>query len=336
MTQHGHDDDGHDHDGDDHDHDHDGHDRGRGRAHAHSHAGHSHGVLPASLGTAFAVGAALNLGFVVVEATYGVLANSMALLSDAGHNLSDVLSLLLAWGASALAQRQPSRRYTYGLRSSSILAALLNAVVLLLAVGAIAWGAVQRLLAPEPVAAGSVMAVAAAGILVNGATALLFRRGSDDDLNVRGAYLHMLADAAISLGVVATGALVMLTGWVALDPIVSLAVVAVIVWGTWDLLRQAVDLAMQAVPPGIDPERVRSFLESQAGVARIHDLHIWPMSTTETALTTHLVMPAGCSSDEFLAQVTEGLKRDFGIAHATLQVERGDGRVCPLEPDNVV
>jgi cobalt-zinc-cadmium efflux system protein len=284
---------------------------------------------------AFALGTGLNLLFVAVEAVFGLLAGSMALLADAGHNLSDVFALLVAWAASSLTRRAPTPRYTYGLRSSSILAALLNAVILLVAVGAIAVEATQRLVRPAPVAGVTVMAVAGVGILINAATAFMFARGRDNDLNVRGAYLHMAADAAVSLGVVLAGLAIVLTGWLWLDPLVSLVIAGIIVWGTWGLLRDAVNMALHAVPAGIDPGAVRRRLEQVPGVASIHDLHIWAMSTTETALTCHLVMPQGCPGDAFLASLTRSLHDEFGIAHATLQVERGESE-CALEPDHVV
>jgi cobalt-zinc-cadmium efflux system protein len=307
-----------------------------GHHHGHDHgSGHSHSHAPKDFGLAFAVGTGLNLLFVVVEAVYGILANSMALLADAGHNLSDVFALLVAWAASSLTRRAPTPRYTYGLRSSSILAALVNAVILLLAVGAIAVEAFQRFGKPEPIAGFTVMVVAGVGILINGATAWMFARGRDRDINVRGAYLHMAADAGVSLAVVLAGLAILATGWLWLDPLASLVIAGIIVWGTWGLLRDSVNMALHAVPPGIDPGAVRSALEQIPGVTSIHDLHIWPMSTTETALTCHLVMPQGCPNDAFLAAVTKSLHDKFGIAHATLQVETGE-RECALEPDHVV
>jgi cobalt-zinc-cadmium efflux system protein len=312
----------HDHAPGDHPHDH---------AHAH---GHVH--APPDFDRAFALGTALNLAFVVIEAVYGVLAQSMALLADAGHNLSDVLGLLLAWGAAALARRAPSPRYTYGLRSTSILSALGNAVLLLIAVGAIALEAVQRLWQPQAVAGGTVMAIAAIGILVNGITAWLFMAGRDGDLNIRGAYWHMAADAAVSLGVVVAGLAILVTGWHWIDPAVSLVIAGVIVWGTWALLRQSIDLAVHAVPKGIDPGLVRAYLARLPGVAQVHDLHIWGMSTTETALTCHLVLPGGHPGDAFLRDASEGLEQQFRIAHATLQIEHGDAEVCALAPEEVV
>ncbi len=291
---------------------------------------------PASFGRAFAIGIGLNTAFVAIEAGYGLASNSMALLADAGHNLSDVLGLVAAWAAAVLAQRPPSQRYTYGLRSSTILAALFNAVFLLIAVGAIAWEAFQRLFHPQPVAETTVMVVAAIGILINGATAWLFASGREHDLNIRGAYLHMAADAAVSLGVVVAGLVILGTGWLWLDPAVSLAIVAVIVWSTWGLLRDSVALAMNAVPPGIEPEQVLATLEKQDGVASVHDLHIWPVSTTDVILTAHLVMPGGHPGDAFLLRTCEELRRVFGIQHATLQVETDPATPCPLKPADVL
>jgi cobalt-zinc-cadmium efflux system protein len=291
---------------------------------------------PASFGTAFAVGIALNLTFVAVEFVYGVLANSMALVADAGHNLSDVLSLAIAWIASVLARRPPSARLTYGLGGSSIVAALFNAVLLLVAVGAIAWEAILRLLHPEPVASGTVMIVAAVGIVINGATAWLFASGRKGDLNIRGAFLHMVADAAVSAGVVAAAAVILLTGWLWLDPLTSLVVVGLIVWGTWSLLRDSLAMSVSAVPAAIDPQAVRRYLESRPGVAAVHDLHIWPMSTTDTALTAHLVLPGGHPGDEFLMQATTELRHRFGIGHTTLQIEVSAETACQLAPDHVV
>ncbi|HEY6993570.1 MAG TPA: cation diffusion facilitator family transporter [Xanthobacteraceae bacterium] len=304
----------------------------------HAHGGHGPGHVhaPANFGTAFAVGIALNLAFVAVEFVYGVLANSMALVADAGHNLSDVLSLAIAWIASVLARRPPSSRLTYGLGGSSIVAALFNAVLLLLAVGAIAWEAILRLLQPEPVASGTVMIVAAVGIVINGATAWLFASGRKDDLNIRGAFLHMVADAAVSAGVVVAGAVILLTGWLRLDPLTSLVVVGLIVWGTWGLLRDSLAMSVSAVPAAIDPQAVRLYLESCNGVAAVHDLHIWPMSTTETALTAHLVFPGGHPGDGFLMRAASELKRRFGIGHTTLQIEIDEETACHLAPDHVV
>lgn len=305
-----------------------------GHHHHHGH-GHAH-AAPDNFGRAFAVGTALNLGFVVIEAAYGFISGSMALLADAGHNLSDVIGLLMAWGAYALSRRAPSDRFTYGLRSSSILAALANAVLLLVAVGAIALEAVHRLRNPVPVGEVTVMVVATIGILINAGTAMLFASGRKGDLNIRGAYLHMAADAAVSLGVVAAGALILLTGWNWVDPAVSLVIAAVIVWGTWSLLRESLDLALHAVPAGIDAGKVRAHLAALPGVAGVHDLHIWPMSTTETALTAHLIMPGGHPGDAFLARLRHELAHDFKIHHATVQIEMGDAHACELAPEHVI
>jgi cobalt-zinc-cadmium efflux system protein len=317
-----------------HMHDHDAHDD-----HGHDHSaagGHDHGHAPKDFGFAFAVGTALNLGFVILEAVYGFLANSMALLADAGHNLSDVFGLLMAWGATVLVKRAPTPRFTYGFGSSSILAALANAIFLLVATGAIFWEAVQRLGSPEPVVGKTVMIVAALGIFVNGFTAWLFASGSKDDINIRGAFMHMAADAAISLGVVITGFAMIQTGWLWIDPVVSIVIAAIIVYGTWGLLRESAGLAMHAVPPGIDPEGVRAHLEKLPGVTAVHDLHIWPMSTTETALTCHLVIPTGHPGDQFLCDATEALHDKFEIRHATLQIEHADCGGCALANSTAV
>jgi len=303
------------------------------------HAGHRHGAggahVPANFGRAFAIGIGLNTAFVLIEAAYGIAANSMALLADAGHNLSDVLGLVVAWAAAWLSRRPPSQRYTYGLRSSSILAALFNAVFLLLAVGAIAWEAILRLFHPEPVAGGTVMVVAAIGIVINGITAWMFASGRKSDLNIRGAYLHMAADAAVSAGVVAAAAVILLTGWLWVDPAVSLVVSAVIVWGTWSLLRESLSMSLNAVPAGIAPEAVQGFLAALPGVASVHDLHIWAMSTTEVALTAHLVRPEADLDDAFLATTAHELEHRFGIHHVTLQIECG-ARECAFAPPHVV
>ncbi|MFO0994800.1 MAG: cation diffusion facilitator family transporter [Hyphomicrobiales bacterium] len=307
--------------------------------HHHSHAGHAHGGhghshAPASFDRAFAIGIALNLGFVAIEALYGFIANSMALLADAGHNLSDVLGLVIAWGASMLAKRPPSERYTYGLRSTSILAALLNAVFLLVATGGIAWEALRRFSEPAPVAGMTVIIVAAIGIVINGVTAWLFASGRKGDINIKGAYLHMAADAGVSAGVVVAGAVMLFTGWSWVDPAVSLVIAVIIVWGTWGLFRESIAMTLNAVPSGIDTAKVKSYLASLPGVAQVHDLHIWSMSTTETALTAHLVMPTGAPGDAFLMRVAEDLSHRFKIVHPTIQIECGDD--CRLAPDNVV
>jgi cobalt-zinc-cadmium efflux system protein len=300
--------------------------------HADHHHGRTHG--PRSFGFAFAAGTALNVGLVAAQLVYGIHAQSIALIADAGHNMGDALGLLLAWGAYVLARREPTERYTYGFRSASILAALANAGVLLIASGAIVWEAVQRLAAPPPVTAPTVMVVAAAAIAVNLASAWLLR-GGEHDLNIRGAFLHLLADAAVSLGVIAAGAIMLLTGWYWVDPVVSLVISGVIVWGTWRLLRDAVNLSLHAVPDGIEPADVREYLETLSGVSSVHDLHVWAMSTTETALTCHLVMPHGPPGDEFIDRVCDELQRRFGIAHPTIQIEKG-GQACRLAPANIV
>jgi cobalt-zinc-cadmium efflux system protein len=302
---------------------------------AHDHAHHDH--APRSFNAAFAIGVLLNLGFVVVEVVYGYFAHSLALLADAGHNLSDVAGLLLAWVAVYLGKRKPSVRHTYGLRRSSILAALANAVLLLIAVGAIAWEAIGRVGHPEAVSGGTVMVVAGIGIVVNTVTALLFMSGRKKDVNIEGAFLHMASDAAVSLGVLVAGVIISRTGWTWLDPVTSLAIVAVITIGTWGLFKKSVNLAMDAVPERIDPVAVKEFLSSLPGVTSVHDLHIWGMSTTETALTAHVVRPELDDHDAFLASVTKDLHDRFEIEHATLQIEQGTaGVLCRLEPDDVV
>jgi cobalt-zinc-cadmium efflux system protein len=330
----------HDHDHDHHGHDHD-HDHGHGHSHGgHSHGGHSHGLghvhAPKDFGPAFAIGIALNVGFVVIEAVYGLLSNSMALLADAGHNLSDVLGLGVAWLASELVKRAPTPRFSYGLRGSSILAALFNALFLMITVGAISWEAVQRLAAPEPIAGRTVMVVAAIGIVVNGVTAWLFASGGKSDINLRGAFLHMASDALVSAGVVLAGLLILMTGWLWLDPVVSLLINAVIVWGTWGLLRESLNMSMAAAPAHIDPDTVRTYLSARAGVTALHDLHIWAMSTTEIALTCHLVMPGGHPGDAFLHDLSADLAKKFEIRHTTLQVETDPQLACALAPEEVV
>lgn len=289
-------------------------------AHQHNH-GHSHGAT--TFGRAFAIGIALNLTFVVIEFTYGKWSNSLALISDAGHNLSDVLGLALAWGASVLAQTKPTRNRTYGMRRSSIFAALINAIAILVVVGAVAWEALQRFSNPQPIAGNTVIIVAAIGIFINAFSAWLFVSGSKNDLNIRGAFWHLITDAIVSLGVVITGILVVLTNWWILDPIVSLVISAVIVWGTWGLLRDSLNLALDAVPEGIEIEKVQNYLQSLPNCTDVHDLHIWAMSTTETALTAHLVIPQTINDDAFLTKVTNELHNRFGIEHATLQIENG-------------
>jgi cobalt-zinc-cadmium efflux system protein len=317
----------HDHDHHDHAHDH-GHDHG----HAHGHVGHSH--APDHFGFAFAAGVTLNTVFVVAELVFGYAANSLALMSDAVHNFSDVISLLLAWGAMWLAGKQPTHRHTYGYRRASILAALFNAGLLLIAVGGIAVEAINRIQQPAAVAGWTVVVVAALGILVNGGTALLFMRGRHGDLNIRGAYLHMAADAGVSFGVVVAALLIMATGWLWVDPAISLGIAAVVLASGWGLAKDSVNLALDGVPKGIELAKVRDYLVRLEGVTELHDLHIWAMSTNETALTAHLVRPTGFN-DAFLHGVCEELSHRFNIHHATLQIE-ASSEVCKLAPAEVV
>ena len=301
-----------------------------------SHAHSAHGNSPASYGRAFAIGIALNLAYVAGEAVAGIISGSLALLADAGHNLSDVLGLSLSWGAAVLSRRQPSGRFTYGLRSSSILAALANAIMLLVVTGGIAWEAIWRIAHPVPIASGIVVVVAAIGIFINGGTALLFASGSAD-LNIKSAFLHLAADALVTAGVVVAGIVIWLTDWRWLDPAVSLFVSAVIVLGTWGLLKSAIGLALNAVPEGVDAAAVRAHLLALPGVAGLHDLHIWGMSTTETALTCHLIMPAGHPGDGVLNAIAQQLHHRFAIEHATIQIELADtDEACALTPEHVV
>ena len=300
--------------------------------HKHDHSP-EHSQLPVNYRKAFAIGIALNVSYVAVEAAFGLFAHSLALVADAGHNLSDVLSLLLAWGASEFGQSKPSKRFTYALRSSSILASLANAIILLIAIGAIAWEAFQRFSQPQEVPAVTVMVVAGFGVLINAATALLFMSGRHRDLNIKGAFLHMAADAGVSLGVVLAGLAIKLTGQYWIDPAMSLVIVAVIAIGTWGLLRESIRLALQAVPEGVDLERVEHYLASLPDVTAVHDLHIWPMSTTQTALTAHLEMPNGSGGDEFLHNVCQHLHDEFQIEHSTIQIEQ-NAKACSLAPEH--
>ena len=306
-------------------------------AHAHHHAhgnfgssdchglhdahGHHHG--PQNFGKAFAIGIALNIGFVVIEAVAGLLYGSMALVADAGHNLSDVLALVLALVASIAARRPPSGRFTYGYKSSTILAALGNALLLAVAIGAILFETFHRLLEPQQPEGMVMMIVAGIGVGINALTAMLFLRGQED-INIRGAYLHMAADALVSLGVVVAGAVILLTGVLWIDPLVSLVIVAVIAWGTWGLARDSLAMGLLAVPERIDLGEVKAHLASFDGVSAVHDLHVWPMSTTETALTAHLVMPGRPASDSTLRDIAASLESRFGVGHSTLQVESGE------------
>jgi cobalt-zinc-cadmium efflux system protein len=319
-----------------HDHDHHDHslgdDHGHAHGHSHGHVGHSH--APDHFGFAFAAGVTLNTVFVVAELVFGYAANSLALISDAVHNFSDVISLLLAWAALWLARKQPTQQHTYGYRRASILAALVNAGLLLIAVGGIAVEAINRIQEPAAVAGWTVVLVAALGILVNGSTALLFMRGRHGDLNVRGAYLHMAADAGVSFGVVVAALVIMATGWLWVDPAISLCIAAVVLASGWGLARDSVNLALDGVPKGIELAKVKDYLVTLEGVTELHDLHIWAMSTNETALTAHLVRPAGFN-DAFLHGVCEELSHRFNIHHATLQIE-ASSEVCKLAPAEVV
>ncbi|MGZ3377792.1 MAG: cation diffusion facilitator family transporter [Phenylobacterium sp.] len=349
----------HDHDHDDHDHDHEHHDRaahdhahdhahhdhaahehGHGHGHSHGHhhhgGGHHHHHVPTDMGMVFAIGVTLNTMFVIVEVAAGFFSSSMALLADAGHNASDVLALLMAWGATVLAKRAPAGQRTYGLRKGTVLASLGNAVFLLLAIGGIASESIHRLTQPSAIDTRTVMITAAIGIAINTATALLFMRGSKEDLNVRGAFLHMASDAVISLVVVIGAGVIALTGLQWIDPVLSLGIAVVIVVGTWGLLRDSVNLALDGAPREIDVAEVRAWLASQPGVEEIHDLHIWAMSTTETALTAHVIRPANDDADSFLHATCEALSARFNIGHSTLQVETDADTACRLAPHGVV
>ena len=306
--------------------------------HAHTHA-HDHGhhhSRDLRLSRAFALGIALNIAFIVVEVICGLMAGSLALVADAAHNFGDVIGLILAWGASTLARRPPSARFTYGLRGSTILAALANAMLLLVVTGGIAWEAVLRFQNPAAVNEPLMIWVAIIGIFINGGTAWLFMADRKTDLNIRGAYLHMAADAGVSLGVALAGVGILFTGWAWLDPAASLLIVATIFIGTWGLLRDSVKLALQAAPENVNPAEVRRYLAGLPGVGEVHDLHIWAMSTTETALTAHLVMPGGHPGDEFFTGVVHHIEHAFQIGHVTLQIETGGASPCVLAPDHVV
>lgn len=291
---------------------------------------------PARLNFIFAFGVGLNLAIVILQAGYGLVAHSTALLADAGHNLGDVLSLLVAWGAASLAKLPPTERFTYGLRSTSIVAAVFNALFLLVVMGGIGWEAIRRLSEPVAVQGYIVVAVAGVAIVMNGISAWLFAPGRHGDINIRGAFLHMLSDALVSLGVVVAGGLIVLTGWAWIDPVATLVVVAVIVFGTWDLLKASFQMALAAVPEGIDPGKVRLYLSELPGVSRVHDLHIWPLSTTQTALTCHLVMPEGHPGDHFTSRIAESLHAQFNIEHSTLQIELSEDADCRLASDEVI
>ena len=325
MQTKDHDDHGHEHDHAHHDHDHEHEPVHAGEHDDHGH-GHGHGhvhALPADgINARMGIAVALNVAFVIVEGGFGFVSNSVALIADAGHNLSDVLGLLCAWGAMVLGRRPPGGKFTYGLGRSSVLAALVNAVLLLLACGAIAWEAAERLASPPVVAGTTVMIVAAIGIVLNGASAMLLHAGSHGDLNRRSAYIHMLGDAAVSVGVLVSGFLISLTGWNVLDPLVSLVIVATILLSTWKLLRDSLTLSLDGVPGNVNSSDVMSFLAGQRGVTDVHDLHIWALSTTSVALTAHLVVPERSADDALLSSVAPNLKKRFQIQHATLQIER--------------
>ncbi len=285
-----------------------------------SHSHHHHEIN--NYNRSFAIGIALNVIFVIIEVSYGLLADSLALIADAGHNLSDVMSLMLAWGASHLATKHPTRKRTYGLRKVTIMASLISAILLLVALGGIAWESVERLSSPQPVDGVIIIVVAAIGVVINTVTALLFVKGQKHDLNIRAAYLHMAADAAISLGVVVAGIAIMLTGWLWLDPVISLVISVVILLGTWALLRDSINLSIDAVPQGIDVAEIKNYLLSLENISDIHDLHIWALSTTENALTVHLVTTYELVDNAFLKEIQEHLHHHFHIAHATIQIEK--------------
>lgn len=323
---------GHDHH---HDHDHHHHEGHGHDHHGHGHHGHSH--APASFGRAFAIGMVLNLGYVAAEAIYGVFGHSLALLADAGHNLSDVLALAAAWLAVWLGRKAPSMRYSYGLRRSSILAALGNSSLLLLVTGAIAWEALLRLYHPGHPAGGIIMVVAAIGIVINGLTALMFMAGSKDDLNIRAAFVHMASDALVQLGTVGAGAVIFFTGWNRIDPLVSLVISVVVVLGAWSILRDAVNLSLDAVPKKIDSQKVEAYLTSLPGIVAVHDLHIWSLSTTDVALTAHLVQQDDVSVTTQLTVIADEIRQRFGIGHATLQVEtQSVAAQCGLRSEAVI
>ena len=311
------------------------HSQGHDQSHAgHSHGGHSH--TPASFDRAFAIGIGLNIVFVAVEAIVGLRIDSVALLADAGHNLSDVLGLVVAWGGTMLARTAPTKRFTYGLKGSTILAALANALLLMVALGAIVLEASQRFSDPAPTAGLTVSMVAGVGIAVNAITAGMFARGRKGDVNIRGAYLHMAADALVSAGVVIAGIVIWRTGLSWIDPAVSIVIAILIFWQTWGLLRETVEMSLSAVPRGIAYDDVDAALCGLPGVEKIHDLHIWPMSTTEPVLTAHLVMPAGHPGDHFLSDARTMLHDRFGIGHATLQVETGGDHDCSMADASTV
>ncbi|MDB5596165.1 MAG: czcD2 [Hyphomicrobiales bacterium] len=298
----------------------------------HGQGHHHHDHAPQDFGKAFAIGLVLNGGFVIVEVIYGLIGNSVALLADAGHNLGDVLGLVVAWVGVILSRRKPSARFTYGLGKSSILAALLNAMFLLVAVGAISWEAIQRMISPEPVATTMVMVIAAIGVLVNGVTAWMFASGRKGDINVRAAFVHMAADAGLSAGVVLAGFVIAMTGLFWIDPLMSLLLNAVILWSTWDLLKSATTMVLSGVPEGTDLGELREFLLGVPGVTDVRDLHVWSLSTKDVALTCHLVMPDGHPGDAVLLEAAHELEEHFSINHPTFQIDVGREVSCPLHP----
>ncbi len=291
---------------------------------------HSHEV---DYGRAFAIGVLLNSAFIVAEVVFGLFSHSLTLLADAGHNLGDVLGLLMAWAASNLQRRDATERYTYGLRRTSVLAALFNALLLLVSVGAIAWEAIRRMVHPEPVAGLTIIWVAAIGVVINGVTAWMFASGRKGDLNIRGAFLHMAADAAVSVGVVVAGLILLRTGWLLIDPISSLLIVAIILWGTWGLFRDSLNLALDAVPSGIDLPAVKAWLEKLPEVSALHHLHVWGLSTTEAACTAHIVKRDPNLDDDLLRKIADGLHEQFGIEHTTVQFESCLAPDCPMESE---
>lgn len=307
---------------------------GHNHSHAHSH-GHGHSHAPANYGFAFGFGIILNTIFIIVEIIYGIMGDSLALLADAGHNVSDVLGLIIAWIAVWLGKKAPTKKRTYGYKRSSILAALFNAVFLLVAIGAIGWEAIQRLGSPAPVAGKTVIIVALIGIVINGLTALLFMAGRKNDLNIRGAFLHMAADALVSLGVVIAGFIIIWTGLDWIDPLISLIIVAVIFFGTWGLLKESINLSLDAVPEGIDLDKIKEYLKGIPTILEVHDLHVWGMSTTEAALTVHLIRSEINDNDELLQQLTKELHDEFGIEHVTIQIEKGTYS-CSLQPEGTI
>ena len=321
----------HDHHAHGHDHDHHEHHH---HDHNHGHAHHHH--APANFDRAFQVGIFLNISFVLIEFAYGYFANSMALIADAGHNLSDVLALALAWAAAVAGKRKPNESFTYSFKGGTILASLLNSLLLYAVLGVILWESFSRLMRPQDVASITMMVVAACGVFINGVTALFFMSGKDSDINIKGAYLHMVGDMLISLGVVVSGAVIYFLGWSWIDPVVGVVVSILIGWSTWGLLKESIFYTLNAVPQNIDLKSVKQFLLAQPGVVGMHDLHIWGMSTSENALTVHLIMPNGTPDDRFYMNLSTELRQKFKIHHATVQVERQANQGCHLEPDDVV